>query len=221
MGLFHPNQASHTEVLKSISNSKGAQRLALPHGRAGLMSFCSQTPAHLSLVLRIGMEPAPGADGHLIKREPEGLAIAVVDGQVLHVEWNVRGDRLRGGQGAGVRTRPFSLRPWASLAMPLNGPREPFDAMPCDDVCALVSTDQEPGGGQRGPLSNPENQQRRRLCPSSVETLPESKATHRASVRLHLQRARHGSLVEGGSAQAKPCELKRERLPGTSLGSGG
>ena len=151
VGLFHPNQASRTEVLKSISNSKGVH--GSPQGRAGLMSRLQpDAQPHLSLILCVGMELAPGADGHLIKHKPEGLAVAVVDGQVLHVDRNVRGDRLRGGQGAGVRTRPFSLRPWASLATPPNGPQEPFDETPCDDACALVSTDQEPGGGQRGPV---------------------------------------------------------------------
>lgn len=123
---------------------------------------------HLSLILCVGMEPAPGADGHLIKHEPEGLAVAVVDGQVLHVNRNVRGDWLRGGQGAGVRTRPFSLRPWASLATPPSGPRQPFDETLCDDACALVSKDWESGVGQRGPHSNPENQQHQRPCPSST-----------------------------------------------------
>ena len=55
---------------------------------------------HLSHVPRVSVEPAPGADGRLVKHKPIGLAVAVVDGQVLHVEWNVRDDWLRDGRGA-------------------------------------------------------------------------------------------------------------------------
>lgn len=89
------------------------------------------------------MELAPGADSRLVKHEAIGLAIPIVDGKVLHVEWDIREDRLggdRAGAGASGGNGPFLLRPFSFLLCLLMVPKSPSDEKPkhmlWSDACA-------------------------------------------------------------------------------------